>query len=90
MLKFSESVIPIRPGRNIAIIIEVAAMNERLRREGSSAIGELDKELIRINRQRKEKRKSNPNFALWKFKHRQRCGRPIKKEPGERGIISLR
>ncbi|MFB0526012.1 MAG: HPr(Ser) kinase/phosphatase [bacterium] len=51
-----ELVIPIRPGRNIAIIIEVAAMNHRLRREGYSAISELDKEIIRITQRKIEKK----------------------------------
>jgi HPr kinase/phosphorylase len=51
-----ELVIPIRPGRNIASIIEVAAMNQRLRREGYSAISELDKEIIKITQQKKEKK----------------------------------
>ncbi len=55
-VKVPELVIPIRPGRNIAVIIEVAAMNQRLRREGYSAIGELDKEIIRITRRKKEKK----------------------------------
>ena len=55
-VKVPELVIPIRPGRNMATIIEVAAMNQRLRRDGYSAISELDKELIRITRQKKEKK----------------------------------
>jgi len=55
-VKVPELVIPIRPGRNIAIIIEVAAMNERLRREGFSAISELDKELIKITRQKRKRK----------------------------------
>jgi len=55
-VKVPELIIPIRPGRNMAIIIEVAVMNQRLRREGYSAISELDKELIRITRQKKEKK----------------------------------
>ena len=55
-VKVPELIIPIRPGRNMAIIIEVAAMNQRLRREGYSAISELDKELVRITRQKREKK----------------------------------
>ncbi len=51
-----ELVIPIRPGRNIASIIEVAAMNQRLRREGYSAISELDKEIIKITQRKREKK----------------------------------
>ncbi|NIM03255.1 HPr(Ser) kinase/phosphatase [bacterium] len=51
-----ELVIPIRPGRNMAGIIEVAAMNQRLRREGYSAISQLDKEIIKITQRKKEKK----------------------------------
>ncbi|MDH5744960.1 MAG: HPr(Ser) kinase/phosphatase [Candidatus Aminicenantes bacterium] len=51
-----ELVIPIRPGRNLASIVEVAAMNQRLRREGYSAISELDKEIIKITRQKGKKK----------------------------------
>jgi len=51
-----ELVIPIRPGRNMAIIIEVAAMNQRLRREGYSAISELDRQVIRIIQQKGERK----------------------------------
>jgi HPr kinase/phosphorylase len=38
--------IPVRPGRNIAIIIEVAALNHRLKEMGMHAARELDKKLI--------------------------------------------
>jgi len=51
-----ELVIPIRPGRNLASVVEVAAMNQRLRREGYSAISELDKEIIKITRQKGKKK----------------------------------
>lgn len=40
-------VIPVRPGRNLSIIIEIAARNHSLRRFGYSAAHELDKRLIR-------------------------------------------
>lgn len=39
--------IPIRPGRNLAIIIEVAAMNNRQRRMGYNAAEELNKRLMK-------------------------------------------
>jgi len=38
--------IPVRPGRNIAIIIEVAALNQRLKEMGTHTARELDKKLI--------------------------------------------
>lgn len=37
--------IPVKPGRNLAIIIEVAAMNNRQKRMGYNAAAELDKRL---------------------------------------------
>ncbi len=38
--------IPVRPGRNLAIIIEVAAMNQRLKRMGYNAAKELSEKLM--------------------------------------------
>ncbi len=38
-------VIPVRPGRNLSIIIEVAARNYSLKKLGYSAARELDKRL---------------------------------------------
>lgn len=38
-------VIPVRPGRNVAIIIEVAAMNYRLKKMGVFSAQELDREI---------------------------------------------
>jgi HPr kinase/phosphorylase len=55
-VKVPEVVIPVRSGRNIAIIIEVAAINHRLRKEGYSAISQLDKELIKIIQRKKKKK----------------------------------
>nr|WP_272867081.1 HPr(Ser) kinase/phosphatase [Ferroacidibacillus organovorans] len=39
-------IIPVRPGRNLAIIIEVAAMNQRLKRMGYNAARELSEKLM--------------------------------------------
>ena len=39
-------VIPVKPGRNLAIIIEVAAMNNRQKRMGYNAAEELNKRLM--------------------------------------------
>jgi len=55
-VKVPELIIPIRPGRNMAIIIEVASMNHRLRKEGYSAISELDREVIKIIEQKRERK----------------------------------
>ena len=40
--------IPVRPGRNLAIIVEIAARNWRLRSEGYDAVNELDRRLARM------------------------------------------
>ena len=40
--------IPVRPGRNLAIIVEIAARNWRLRSEGYDAVNELDRRLGRM------------------------------------------
>lgn len=42
--------IPVRPGRNIAIIIEVAALDQRLKEMGISSARQLNEEIIRTNR----------------------------------------
>ena len=44
-LKVPMITIPIKPGRNLAVIIEVAAMNNRLKRLGYNAAAELNKRL---------------------------------------------
>jgi len=38
--------VPVRPGRNLAVIIEVAAMNQRLKRMGYNAARELSEKLM--------------------------------------------
>ena len=37
--------IPVKPGRNLAVIIEVAAMNSRLKRLGYNAAEELNRRM---------------------------------------------
>ena len=44
-LRIPSVVIPIKPGRNLAMILEVAAMNNRLKRLGYSAAEELNRRL---------------------------------------------
>ena len=39
--------IPVRPGRNLAVVIEVAAMNNRQKKLGYNAAEELNERLIR-------------------------------------------
>lgn len=47
-VKIPEMIIPVRPGRNLAIIIEVAAMNFRLRNMGHNSASNLDQKLVEI------------------------------------------
>ncbi|MFA5858829.1 MAG: HPr(Ser) kinase/phosphatase [Elusimicrobiota bacterium] len=55
-----EITIPIRPGRNIAVLIEVAAMNQRLKNRGHHAARELNRRLIKLMTQNKSEDKK-PN-----------------------------
>lgn len=41
-----EVVLPLRPGRNVAVLLEVAALNQRLKQEGVFAARELNEKLI--------------------------------------------
>ncbi len=45
-VELTSLVVPVRPGRNLAIIIEVAAMNQRLKRMGYHAARELSEKLL--------------------------------------------
>lgn len=40
--------IPVRPGRNIAIIIEVAAMNQRLKARGYNPTDQLNQKILSL------------------------------------------
>lgn len=41
-----EVVLPLRPGRNVAVLLEVAALNQRLKQEGVFAAKELNNKLL--------------------------------------------
>ncbi len=41
-----EVVLPLRPGRNVAVLLEVAALNQRLKQEGVFSAKELNEKLI--------------------------------------------
>ena len=47
-VKIPQIVLPVRPGRNLAVVIEVAARNLGLKRLGYSAAGELDRRLKEV------------------------------------------
>ncbi len=44
-LRLPKMIIPVRPGRNLAVIMEVAARNHRLKSMGFSALEELDRRM---------------------------------------------
>jgi len=56
-VRIPEVTIPVKPGRNIAGIIEIAAMNQRLKLRGYHAAQDLNKRLIEMMRE--EDRKKN-------------------------------
>lgn len=41
-------VVPVRPGRDIVLLLEAAALNQRLKKMGRHAVRELDKDLIKV------------------------------------------
>ena len=45
-IKIPSLLIPVKPGRNLAIIVEIAAMNNRQKRNGYNAAEELNKRLL--------------------------------------------
>lgn len=47
-VKIPQIIVPVRPGRNLAIIIEVAAMNYRLKSLGQMGTDKLDQNLLKI------------------------------------------
>ncbi len=53
-MKVPRQLMPVRPGRNLAIIIEVAARNLSLKRLGYSAAHELDRRLNEMIQRSKE------------------------------------
>jgi len=57
-VKLPYIVMPVRPGRNLAIIIEVAARNWRLKRMGYNAAAELDSRLTEMLRRAQEEENS--------------------------------
>lgn len=45
-IKIPSLLIPVKPGRNLAVIVEIAAMNNRQKRHGYNAAEELNKRLL--------------------------------------------
>ena len=46
-IKVPQATIPVRPGRNLAIIIEIAAMNNRQKRMGYNSAKEFNDAMLR-------------------------------------------
>jgi len=53
-VQLPQLVLPVRPGRNLAVVIEVAARNLGLKRLGYSAAQELDRRLRALSESRKD------------------------------------
>ena len=53
-IKIPSLTIPVKPGRNLAIIIEVAAMNHRQKKMGYNAAEELNRRLMESMEQAEE------------------------------------
>ena len=45
-IKVPQVTIPVRPGRNLAVIIEIAAMNNRQKRMGYNTAEEFNKQML--------------------------------------------
>lgn len=53
-IKITTTTIPVRPGRNLAIILEIAAMNNRQRKMGYNTAEEFNKRLMEHMTAKKE------------------------------------
>lgn len=51
-VKLAEVVLPVRPGRNLAVLVEIASLNQRLKNQGHHTAQELNQKLIQIMAQR--------------------------------------
>ena len=47
-VKLPHLILPVRPGRNIPVLVEIAALNERLKRMGDHSARELNRKLIEV------------------------------------------
>jgi HPr kinase/phosphorylase len=51
-VRVSEVVLPVGPGRNLAVLVEVASLNQRLKNKGHFTAKELNQRLIQIMTQK--------------------------------------
>ncbi|MCG3203502.1 MAG: HPr kinase/phosphorylase [Elusimicrobia bacterium] len=54
-VQIPEVVLPLRPGRNVAVLLEVAALNQRLKQDGVFAARDLNQQLLEKMAREKEK-----------------------------------
>ncbi|HVO33379.1 MAG TPA: HPr(Ser) kinase/phosphatase, partial [Elusimicrobiota bacterium] len=54
-VKVPEIVMPVRPGRNLAVLVEVATLNQRLKYRGEFTAQEFNKKLISLMSKRSER-----------------------------------
>ncbi|MEW6040913.1 MAG: HPr kinase/phosphorylase, partial [Elusimicrobiota bacterium] len=45
-IKVPQVIIPVRPGRNLAVLVEIASLNQRLKQKGYYSAKELNERLI--------------------------------------------
>jgi HPr kinase/phosphorylase len=50
--KVPEIILPVGPGRNLAVLVEIASLNQRLKNKGHYTAQELNQRLIQIMSQR--------------------------------------
>ncbi|MFH1369278.1 MAG: HPr(Ser) kinase/phosphatase [Elusimicrobiota bacterium] len=51
-VKIPEVILPVRPGRNLAVLVEIASLNQRLKNQGHYTAQELNQRLINVMMQR--------------------------------------
>jgi Serine kinase of the HPr protein, regulates carbohydrate metabolism len=47
-----EIILPVGPGRNLAVLVEIASLNQRLKNKGHYSAQELNQRLIQLMSQR--------------------------------------
>jgi HPr kinase/phosphorylase len=55
-VKIPQVVMPVRPGRNIAVLVEIAALNQRLKFKGHHAAKDFNQKLLKIIAKKKQER----------------------------------
>jgi HPr kinase/phosphorylase len=53
-IKIPKIILPVRPGRNLSVIIEIAAMTQRLKSRGYNPAKELNKTILKWMKKEKK------------------------------------